>query len=141
MTAETGARPAPAPVEAGPGGAADAADRGRTQLSQQAVERLVTAAASEVAEVAGPVTRVLGQKLGSADLDGRPSVDVRLAGDLVTGEVHLSVRWPASLVDVADAVRTRVRERLSDLAGLRVGHLDVLVTALPVDARPRPRVA
>lgn len=141
MTVETGARPTPAPVAAGPGDAVDAADRGRTELSQQAVERLVTAAASEVAEVAGPVTRVLGQKLGSADLDGRPSVDVRLAGDLVTGEVHLSVRWPGSLVDVADAVRTRVSERLDDLAGLRVGHLDVLVTALPVDARPRPRVA
>lgn len=141
MTAETGSGPAAAPVAARPDGAVDAADRGRTEFTQKAVERLVMAAASEVPEVAGPVTRVLGQKLGSADLDGRPSGDVRLAGDVVTGEVHLSVRWPASLVDVADAVRARVHERLGGLAGLRVGHLDVLVTALPVDARPGPRVA
>lgn len=140
MTVETGTDPAAAPVAARPDGV-DVADRGRTELTQQAVERLVMAAASEVPEVAGPVTRVLGQKLGSADLDGRPSVHVRLAGDLVTGEVHLSVRWPAPLVDVADRVRARVCDRLGDLAGLRVGHLDVLVTALPVDARPRPRVA
>lgn len=120
--------------------AAEVAHRGQLELRERAVEKLVAAAAAEVDDVAGPVSRVLGQQLGSADLDGRPSADVTIAGDLVTASVSLSVRWPASVPDVADAVRHRVSERLSALADLRVGHVDVVVTALPVDRRRRRRV-
>ncbi|MCY7365536.1 MAG: Asp23/Gls24 family envelope stress response protein [Frankiaceae bacterium] len=122
------------------GAAAEVAQRGQLELRERAIEKLVTAAAAEVDDVAGPVSRVLGQQVGRADLDGRPSADVTLAGDLVTASVSLSVRWPASVPDVADAVRHRVRERLSTLADLRVGHVDVVVTALPVDRRRRRRV-
>lgn len=116
-------------------------DRGRTELRERAVAKIVVAAASEVDDVASPVTRVLGQTLGSADLDGRPAADVRLDGDLVTAEVRLSVRWPASVADATDRVRTRIGERLDDLAGLRLGHVDITVTDLPTDGRTRPRVA
>jgi len=122
------------------GAAAEVAQRGQLELRERAIEKLVTAAAAEVDDVAGPVSRVLGQQVGRADLDGRPSADVTLAGDLVTASVSLSVRWPASVPDVADAVRHRVRERLSTLADLRVDHVDVVVTALPVDRRRRRRV-
>lgn len=121
--------------------AGDVAERGRTELRERAVEKIVAAAASEVDGVAAPVTRVLGQTLGSADLDGRPAADVRLAGDLVTAEVRLSVHWPASLADVTDRVRVRIGERLNDVAGLRLGHVDITVTDLPTDGRSRPRVA
>lgn len=114
--------------------------RGRTELRERAVERLVVAAAGEVHGVAAPVTRVLGQALGSADLHGRPSADVRLAGDLVTCQVRLSVAWPAPVLDVAEQVRLRVADRLADLADLRVGHVDIVVTALPTGGRSRPRV-
>ena len=120
---------------------ADVEERGRTELRERAVEKIVVAAASEVDDVASPVTRLLGQTLGSADLDGRPAADVRLDGDLVTAEVRLSVRWPASLADVTDRVRVRIGERLDDLAGLRLGHVDITVTDLPTDGRTRPRVA
>lgn len=120
---------------------APAEDRGRTELRERAVERLVVAAAAAVPEVAGPVTRVLGQPVGSVNPDSRPSADVTVAGDLVTADVRISVRWPAPVVEVGDAVRARVEESLGRLADLRVGHVDVHVTALPVGARPRPRVA
>lgn len=118
----------------------DPGNRGALELRERAVARLVVAAASEVHDVAAPVSRVLGQALGSADLDGRVKADVTVAGDVATVRVSLSVRWPAPIAEVADAVRTRVTERLSELAGLRVSHVDVQVTALPTDRRSRRRV-
>jgi uncharacterized alkaline shock family protein YloU len=122
----------PAPVDAG--------DRGRLEVRRKAVERLVVHAAAEVDEVGGPVTRVLGQALGSADLDGRPRAAVTVTGDLVTVELSVSVVWPAPVVEVAQRLRSRVGERLSSLAAMRVGHVDVHVTALPPDRRQRRRV-
>jgi uncharacterized alkaline shock family protein YloU len=117
-----------------------AAERGRVEVRQQAVERLVAAAAGEVDETAAPVSRVFGQALGSADLEGRPSAKASVSGDIVTAEVSVSVRWPAPLADVADRVRERVETRLADLAGMRVSHVDVRVTSLPLDRRSRRRV-
>jgi uncharacterized alkaline shock family protein YloU len=134
-TGDTGARLEPA-------GAArtDPAGRGRLELRERAVERLVRLAAAEVPDVGGPVTRVLGQAVGSADLDGRPRADVVVTGDLVTALLSVSVVWPAPVLEVADRVRQRVGERLSTLAGLRVGHVDVRVTSLPRDQRRGRRV-
>jgi len=114
--------------------------RGGLELRDRAVARLAVAAASEVSDVAAPVSRVLGQALGGVDLDGRVKADVSVAGDVATVRVSLSVRWPAPIVEVAEAVRTRVTQRLSELAGLRVSHVDVQVTALPTDRRSRRRV-
>lgn len=118
----------------------DAASRGRLEVRDKAVERLVVQAAAEVDGVGGPVTRVLGQALGSADLDGRPHADVTVTGDLVTVELSVSVVWPAPVLDVAERLRARVSEQLSSLAAMRVGHVDVHVTALPPDRRQRRRV-
>jgi len=123
-----------------PASTEDPGMRGALELRDRAVLRLVMAAASEVHEVAAPVSRVLGQALGSADLDGRVKADVTVAGDVATVRVSLSVHWPAPIVEVAEGVRTRVTQRLSELAGLRVSHVDVQVTALPTDRRSRRRV-
>lgn len=125
-----------APTELAP-----AAERGRTEVRERAVERLVVAAAGSLPEVGGPATRVLGQTVGSHDPESRPSAEVTVAGDLVTAEVRISVRWPAPVTEVADAVRSRVEESLGRLADLRVGHVDVHVTAFSAGTRPRPRVA
>lgn len=114
--------------------------RGHLELRTRAVERLVAAAAAEVDEVGGSVSRLLGQQVGSADPGGRPQVAVTVAGDLVTVEVDLSVRWPSSVPEVADRLRDRIRERLAEQADLRVGHVDVNVTALPTGRRHRRRV-
>ena len=119
---------------------APAPERGALEIHDRAVERLVVMAASEADGVAGPVSRVLGQTLGSADLEGRVKADVSLSGDLVVVTVTLSVLWPHPVTSVADDVRRRVTERLATLAGLRLSHVDVRVTALPTDRRARRRV-
>lgn len=118
-----------------------APERGTLEIHDRAAERLVVMAASEADGVAGPVSRVLGQKLGSADVDGRVKADVALSGDLAVVTVTLSVVWPHSVTSVAEDVRRRVIERLATLAGLRVSHVDVRVTALPTDRRAHRRVA
>ncbi len=123
-----------------PAGNDDPGMRGALELRERAVARLVVAAASEVHDVAAPVSRVLGQALGGVDFDGRVKADVTVSGDVATVRVSLSVRWPAPIIEVAEAVRTRVTQRLSELAGLRVSHVDVQVTALPTDRRSRRRV-
>lgn len=128
------------PDAAGGGPPDDAAERGRLEIRTRAVERIAAAAAAEIGPTGGAVTRVLGQALGSADQQGRPSVTATVAGDLVTLEMSLSVPWPSPVREVADLVRSRVGQRLHDLAGLRLGHADITVTALPT-GRARRRVA
>lgn len=135
--APAGTRDRPESRDHAPG---DAGGRGRLEVRKKAVEHLVVQAAAEVDDVGGPVTRVLGQALGSADLDGRPHADVTVTGDLVTVELSVSVVWPAPVAEVAERLRSRVRERLASLASMRVGHVDVHVTALPSDRRRRRRV-
>jgi uncharacterized alkaline shock family protein YloU len=104
--------------------------RGRLEIRPRAVERIITAAAGEVAGVGSSVHRVLGQALGSADPEARPRVKALVAGDLVTAELSMSAPWGEPLARTAAAVRGRVAERLQDLAGMRLGHVDITVTAL-----------
>ena len=118
----------------------DPGRRGGLELADRAVAKLVVAAAGEVPDVAAPVPRVLRQAVGSPDLDGQVKADVSVAGDLATVHVSLSVRWPTPILEVAEAVRERVTQRLAELAGLRVSHVDVRVTALPAGRRTRRRV-
>ncbi len=118
----------------------DPAERGELEVRPRAVERLVVMAAAEVDGVAGPVTRVLGQQLGAAELDGRVKAAVELSGQVATVTVRLSVLWPRPIAEVADQVRQRVRQRLDELVGLRVAHVDVQVTSLPTDRRAGRRV-
>lgn len=117
------------------------ADRGSLTVSDRAVARIIAASAAEVEGVGGPVTRLLGQSLGSADPDAVPKVSAVVSADLVTAQLQLSVRWPAPVLEVVDQVRARVQQQLAALADLRTGHLDIAVTALPVDRRSRRRVA
>ena len=106
-------------------------------ISPRAVQRIVAAAAAEVDAAGGSASRVFGQALRSADPDARPQVKATVSGDLVTAEVSMSVPWPCPVSDVADRVRERIQLQLHTLAALRVGHVDIIVTALPQGRRRR----
>lgn len=117
--------------------AVPAGERGRLVISPRAVQSMVAAAAAEVDAAGGSVSRVFGQTLGSANPDARPQVKATISGDLVTAEVSMSVPWPCPVSDVTDRVRQCVRKQLYALAALRVGHVDIHVTALPQGRRRR----
>ncbi len=126
------------PVPAPPApGAVPAGERGRLVISQRAVESIVAAAAAEVDAAGGSVSRVFGQTLRSANPDARPQAKASVSGDLVTAEVSMSVPWPCPVSDVADRVRWQVQHQLYALAALRIGHVDITVTALPQGRRRR----
>lgn len=130
----------PAPASDAVTVADEPSHRGELELRTRAVEQLVVMAAAEVDGVAGPVTRVLGQQLGSPDLEGHVKAEVELSGQIATVRVRLSVVWPRPITEVAEQVRQRVGQQLDALAGLRVAHVDVQVTSLPVARRARRRV-
>lgn len=130
---DSGAAAPPAQVD-------DAADRGTLEFHNKAVQRLVAAAAAEVDPVSGPVSRRFGPAFGRAAPDRQVKASVTVSGDVVTVAVSLTVLWPSAVLEVAEQVRARVRERVAELAGLRVAYVDVHVTALPAGRRARRRV-
>jgi uncharacterized alkaline shock family protein YloU len=50
------------------------------------------------------------------------------------------VRWPASVPQVSDAVRERIRSRVGELTGLIVTEVSISVTALVTQLPAPPRV-
>jgi uncharacterized alkaline shock family protein YloU len=54
--------------------------------------------------------------------------------------LEISVRWPASVPEVTAQVRKHVRERVSELTGLDVDEVHIVVSDLATDITPPPRV-
>ena len=50
------------------------------------------------------------------------------------------VRWPASVPDVTDQVRSHLRSRVAELTGLAVEEVHIVVADLVTDITPPPRV-
>lgn len=109
---------------------APAAERGRTTVSAQAVERIVGRLVSECPEVSGIARRVLGLHVGPGR--GDAGVAVRLHGTTaVSLAVRCSVPYPRPVARSAEALRTLLMARVSKLTGLRVQRVDITVTELP----------
>ena len=115
-------------------GAADpsADDRGRLQIADVVVEKVATAAASEIDDVGGVARRVLGVPAGRDDGEGRPQVSARVTGQVASLDVRLTVMYPASVRSTTDAVREHLRERVHALTEITVSRVDISVTALPL---------
>lgn len=135
MTATTARKTAPLPAT--PGGADLAAEqRGRTHIPDHVVERIATAAVDEVDTVVGSRRGVLGVPLGQRE---HAHVQAAIRGGRVVCEVRATLTYPSSVRDTARAIRTHVTERVESLTGLRVGVVDVVITGLTAQARPRVR--
>ena len=107
-----------------------AAERGRTVVSAQAVERIVGRVVTECPEVSGIGRRVLGLPVGPGREDA--GVAVRLHGTTaVSLAVRCSVRYPRPVARSAEALRTLLTARVTELTGLRVQRVDITVTELP----------
>lgn len=123
---------------------------GRISVADSVVARLAARAALEVDDVGSAAPRLLGLDLSSGGLDrvgvrsselGQvPGASADVDGALAFIRLTLSVRYPASVRQVAEAVRRRVRERVGQLTGLQVLEVDITVPALVVEPARRPRV-
>lgn len=128
---------------------------GRTELgtisvSDGVVAKLAARAALEVDDVGAAAPRVLGKQLPAAGLSrlgmrstqlgALPACSAEVDGQLAFVDLTMSVRYPAPVRQVADAVRRQVTDRVQQLTGLQVVEVDITVPALVHDLPRPPRV-
>jgi uncharacterized alkaline shock family protein YloU len=122
---------------------------GVISVSDSAVQDIAALSAAEVPDAGGAAPRVLGRAvtgpsaLGvrSTSLTSPPKARARVDGSIVRLDLSMSVRWPASVPEVTNAVREHVGGRVAELTGLTVAEISISVTALvtgsPASARVR----
>ncbi len=134
---------AAAPAEA-------AAKVGRTELgtisiADGAVSKIAARAAAENPDAGAAAIRMLGRTVPGAarlglrgtDLAGLPKTSVAVDGSKAFLTLEISVRWPASVPVVTEQVRSHLRRRVSDLTGLCVEEVHIVVADLVTEiARP-----
>jgi uncharacterized alkaline shock family protein YloU len=126
---------------------------GRTELgtisiADQVVTKIAARAAAENPDSGAAVARMLGRAVPGAghlgvrgtDLDALPRTTVVVDGAKAFVNLELSVRWPASVLEVTRQVRRHVRDRVEELTGLQVDEVHIVVSDLATDITPPPRV-
>jgi uncharacterized alkaline shock family protein YloU len=143
------ARPAPrTPQPTSPPPSVGRNSSGTITIHDCVVAKIAARAAWEVPDVGAAAPRLIGKPMTAAHLLGArsttlrelPKASARVDGDVVIVELSLSVRWPASIPAVTRAVRRRVRDRVTELTGLRVAEVTIEVSDLVTDAAGPPRV-
>ena len=126
---------------------------GRTELgmisiNNRVVEKLAARAAVEIPDAGAAAPRVLGRSVTGANalgyrqtsLTGLPKASAHVDDSVVTLDLWISIRWPASVPAVSSAVREHVCGRVSELTGLTVTEVAISVTDLVTQLPPAPRV-
>ncbi|HEY2261694.1 MAG TPA: Asp23/Gls24 family envelope stress response protein [Streptosporangiaceae bacterium] len=126
---------------------------GRTELgmisiADQVVTKITARAAAENPDAGAAVARMLGRAVPGAgrlgvrgtDLDALPKTTVEVDGAKAFVSLEISVRWPASVLEVTEQVRRHVRDRVAELTGLQVDEVHIVVSDLATDITPPPRV-
>jgi len=132
---------------------AAAAQAGRTELgtitiADSVVSKIAARAAAENPDTGAAAARVLGRAVPAAghlglrgtDLAGLPKASVDVDGSKAFLNLEISVRWPASVPAVTDQVRSHLRSRVTELTGLTVEEVHIVVADLATDIAPPPRV-
>ncbi len=120
---------------------------GAITINDRVVEKVAARAAVEIPDAGAAASRFLGRVAGASALGARqtsltalPKASVDVDGSLATLDLSISVRWPASVPEVASAVREHVRSRVTELTGLTVTEVSISVTALVTQLPAPPRV-
>ncbi len=151
-------RPQSLPVQpaTGPGeqGIGDT-DLGLISVDDAVVAKLASRAAVEVDDVGAAAARVLGKELSGDGLGGGrgklgvkssqigalPACSAQVDGSLAFVDLTISVRYPASVRQVAAAVREQVTSRVGQMTGLQIVEVDITVPALVRDLPRSQRVS
>lgn len=113
-------------------------ERGRTTISEQAVENIATRLIAESEHMGGTARSVLGVTLGAENHGREARVHARVHGETATSlTVRCSIPYPTPVRQATDAVRTDLMRRIEELTGLTVQHVDITVTALTTEAGAR----
>jgi uncharacterized alkaline shock family protein YloU len=131
----------------GPTAPAGRTGPGKVSINDRVVEKMASRAAAEIPDAGGAAARILGREIAGAavlggretSLDSLPRVSAEVDGSVVVLSLSISVRWPAPVPEVCDAVRQHVRDRLAELTGLTVAEVSITVTDL-ITRAAAPRV-
>jgi uncharacterized alkaline shock family protein YloU len=145
VTTDIAARPAPAPPAQTPPGRNEL---GTITISERVVAKLASRAAVEIPDAGAAAPRVLGRSVASpsvlggrqTSLTGLPKSSADVDGSRALLDLSISVRWPASVPAVTQAVREHVTERVAELTGLIVTEVAISVTDLARHLPAPPRV-
>jgi uncharacterized alkaline shock family protein YloU len=131
-----------------PSSRAGRTELGMISINDRVVEKMAARAAAEIPDAGAAAPRVLGRSVtGAAALGARttsltalPKASADVDGLIVILDLSISVRWPASVPEVASAVREHVRSRVNELTGLTVAEVSISVTDLATRLPGPPRV-
>ena len=142
---EPSAEPAPPVARDEP-----SAQLGTITIDDRVVSKIAARASTEIADAGAAAPRILGRSLAGlaghspgmrpTSLDALPKTNADVDGALVTLDLDISVRWPASVPDVTARVRRHVRDRVTSLTGLDVIDVRIRVTDLVTHLAAPPRV-
>ena len=99
-----------------PGSRAGRTELGLISINDRVVEKMAARAATEIPDAGAAAPRVLGRSVTGAaalgarqtSLTGLPKASADVDGSVVTLDLSISVRWPASVPEVTSAVREHV---------------------------------
>jgi uncharacterized alkaline shock family protein YloU len=123
-------------------------DLGMISIADQVVTKIAACAATEHPDAGAAAIRMLGRAVPGAgqlgirgtDLDALPKTTVEVDGSKAFVSLEICVRWPASVREVTGQVRRHVRDRVTELTGLQVDEVHIVVSDLATDITPPPRV-
>jgi len=113
-------------------------EHGTTTIADNVVAKIASLAAREVSGVAelggsvsGAISGVMGRITGSSSNEPRTSgVSVEVGETQAAVDLTLKALYPASIHEVADAVRQNVRDRIESMTGLEVVEVNISVVDL-----------
>jgi uncharacterized alkaline shock family protein YloU len=123
-------------------------DLGMISIADQVVTKIAACAAAEHPDAGAAAVRMLGRAVPGAgrlgvrgtDLDALPKTTVEVDGTKAFVSLEICVRWPASIREVTGQVRRNVRGRVTQLTGLQVDEVHIVVSDLATDITLPPRV-
>jgi uncharacterized alkaline shock family protein YloU len=122
---------------------------GTISIADGVVTKIAARAAAEDPDAGAAAARMVGRAVPGAsrlpgvrdtNLEGLPKTSVVVDGSKAYVTLELSVRWPASVREVTRRVRSHVRDRVRELAGLDVDEVHIMVADLALGIAPPPRV-
>lgn len=143
MTERTAAGSERAPARPS-GGAALTTERGRTSIADSVVAKIATMAAREIPgvhELGGGVSRAIGALASRlpTGAGGTQGVSVEVGERQAAVDVVLSTVYGQSIVDVTEAVRRNVIDRIQSMTGLEVTEVNITVSDLYVEGEEPER--
>ncbi|MET3720913.1 Asp23/Gls24 family envelope stress response protein [Arthrobacter sp. UYEF21] len=122
----------PLPSTAGDAGKGDIDSRGQTVLADKVIEKIASQVASDESVAGGSSGGFLG--IGThADLSARPKASVELSGNIATLSVEVGMLYPVPLRQATEALRERIRAKVTELTGVEVRQIDIRVSWLTTD--------